>query len=110
MTKFTILETTFTAVILAITGAASATLLSAPAFAERADHAECPGGPRDKWVGMDAAAAKAVSLGYAVRKIEIDDGCYEIEGTDKNGAKIKINLDPVTNQPVPHGADTAKSR
>jgi hypothetical protein len=107
MTKFTVLETAFTLAILGLTGAASATLLSTPAFA---DHAECPGGPRDKWIGMDAAAAKAVSLGYAVRKIEIDDGCYEIKGTDKNGAKIEINIDPVTSQPVPDGARKTDAR
>jgi hypothetical protein len=99
MTSATTLKTLVTAVIFAATGATVTTAWSAPAFA---DKAECPGGPRDKWGGIDAASAKAASLGYTVRKIEIDDGCYEVKGTDKNGAKIELNIDPVTLQPVPH--------
>ena len=97
MTKKTMIPSLiFAAVVL--TGAAAWSL---PAFA---DNSECPGGPRDKWIGIEAAAAKAASLGYSVRKIEVDDGCYEIKGTDKNGAKVEFNIDPVTGQPVPHNA------
>jgi hypothetical protein len=111
MTSITALKSLATAVIFTAAGIAGAAVWSGPA---RAEHSECTGGPRDKWVGIDAAAAKAASLGYTVRKIEIDDGCYEVEGTDKNGAKVKLNLDPVTTQPVPHnarklGVDTAPS-
>jgi hypothetical protein len=102
MSPVTTLKTLVTALIFTATGAAITTVWTAPAFADRADRNECPGGPRDKWAGVDAAAAKAESLGYAVRKVEIDDGCYEVNGTDKNGAKIELNIDPVTVQPVPH--------
>ncbi|MBL8630020.1 MAG: PepSY domain-containing protein [Rhodospirillaceae bacterium] len=68
---------------------------------EAAKDKECPGGPRDKWIGLDVAAVKAASLGYSVQRIEIDDGCYEIKGHDKNGADVKFNIDPVTSQIVP---------
>ena len=38
-----------------------------------------------------------------MRKIEADDGCYEVKGVDKNGAKVKHYLNPATGEVVKPG-------
>ncbi|GAA4327663.1 hypothetical protein GCM10023144_12510 [Pigmentiphaga soli] len=75
---------------------AASTLLSAPAFAGE----KCPYQPRDKWMPIDQAIRKAESFGYAVREVEADDRCWKVEGFDRNGARIKLVLDPVTGEVV----------
>lgn len=67
---------------------------AAPAYAS--DDADCGNTPRDQWMTMDAAKAKGVEMGYEVRKVEADDGCYELKVIDKNGARAELYLHPVT--------------
>lgn len=52
--------------------------------------------PRDKWMSMDQARAKVVAMGYEVRKLKVDDGCYEAYATDSKGRRMEIYLNPVT--------------
>ena len=61
---------------------------------------KCPYHPRDKWIPIDQAISKAEALGYDVRDVEADDGCWEVEGYDRNGAKVKVYLDPVSGEVV----------
>jgi hypothetical protein len=51
--------------------------------------------PSDKWMSMDEARAKVTAMGYDVRKVEVDDGCYEAYGI-KNGRKYEVYINPVT--------------
>lgn len=51
--------------------------------------------PADKWMSMDEARAKVTAMGYDVRKVEVDDGCYEAYGI-KNGRKYEVYINPVT--------------
>lgn len=71
---------------------------AAPALAE--DKASCGDAPRDQWLTQDAIKAKAEALGYNVRKVKVEKGCYELYAIDKNGAKIERYLNPVTGEPV----------
>lgn len=41
------------------------------------------------------------SLGYTVFDYGIDDGCIELRGTDPNGARVKLTLDPVSGAVLP---------
>lgn len=52
---------------------------------------------------MDSTKAVAIaeSLGYRIAKYEMDDGCIELKGTDANGARVKLRLDPVTGAIIP---------
>jgi hypothetical protein len=34
------------------------------------------------------------SLGYTVTRVEIEHGCFELTGRDRNGASIELTLDP----------------
>ncbi len=61
---------------------------------------KCAYQPRERWIAIDEAVRKAEALGYEVREVEADDGCWEVEGYDRNGAKIKLYLDPVTGEAV----------
>jgi hypothetical protein len=71
---------------------------AAPALAENKD--SCGDSPRDQWLTQDAIKAKAEGLGYQVRQVKVENGCYELYAIDKNGAKIERYLNPVTGEPV----------
>jgi hypothetical protein len=81
----------FAALVLALAAAA-------PALAE--DKASCGDAPRDQWLTQDAIKAKAEGLGYEVRQVKVENGCYELYAIDKNGARIERYLNPVTGEPV----------
>ncbi|WP_439154403.1 PepSY domain-containing protein [Yoonia sp.] len=65
------------------------------AGAASADDNECDIA-MSEWQPKEAAAAYAETLGIRVRKIKIDDGCYEIDGRDSDGSKVEIKLEPDT--------------
>ncbi len=79
----------------AILALASLALMSGTALASSSDCNE----PRDKWMSMDQARAKVTAMGYDVRKLEVDDGCYEAYAT-KDGKRLEIYLNPVTAEVV----------
>lgn len=64
------------------------------------DDVSCGNLPRDQWIAVDAASAKAAALGYDVRSVEIEHGCYEIKAVDKNGARAELYLNPVSGEIV----------
>lgn len=51
--------------------------------------------PMANWQPREAAAKMAESQGWTVRRIKVDDGCYEIKGRE-----IEAKLDPQTLQVV----------
>lgn len=56
--------------------------------------------PKDKWISEDAmkakAKAKAKELGLDVRKIKIENGCYEVYAIDAKGKKVEQVFNPET--------------
>ena len=51
----------------------------------------CPTGSRARrWPGWPE------SKGWTVRRIKIDDGCYEIDGRDAEGRGIEVTVHPAT--------------
>lgn len=62
--------------------------------------ADCTTEPFERWISVEEAAARATELGYQVREIEIDDGCYEIEARDADGQKVEIILHPLSGEAV----------
>jgi hypothetical protein len=71
---------------------AGALLLSAPAFASP----DCTEEPKDKWLTEDAMKAKISELGYKFDVFKIEDSCYEIYGTNKDGKPVEVYFNPVT--------------
>ncbi|TIO75055.1 MAG: PepSY domain-containing protein [Mesorhizobium sp.] len=52
--------------------------------------------PMADWKPREAVAALAAQHAWTVRRIKIDDGCYEIDGTDAQGQRIEVTIHPST--------------
>jgi hypothetical protein len=66
--------------------------LSTTAFARQDD---C-NVPMIDWQTRAAVQAMAEALGWKVRRIKTDDGCYEVYGRDQTGRSIEAKIDPGT--------------
>lgn len=52
--------------------------------------------PMADWQPREAVTRLADENGWSVRRIKIDDGCYEIDGRDANGRRIEVTVHPST--------------
>jgi hypothetical protein len=52
--------------------------------------------PMTQWQPRDAVQRLAQQNGWNVRRIKIDDGCYEIDGRDTEGRRIEVTIHPAT--------------
>jgi hypothetical protein len=52
--------------------------------------------PMDRWQSREAVRQLAARQGWQIQRLKIDDGCYEIRGTDAQGREFKAKLDPET--------------
>jgi hypothetical protein len=74
--------------------------LALPAMADD-DDARCPEIAADQWMSIADVDSKLTAMGYRVREIERDGNCYEVEGTDANGAKFEAYVNPQSGEMVP---------
>ena len=77
----------------------SATLLGllagGPAFASD----ECSV-PKVEWEPEQALRQKLEGAGWKINRIKVDDGCYEVYGTDEKGRRAETYFDPKSLDPV----------
>ena len=52
--------------------------------------------PLNRWQTREAVRQMATAQGWQVQRLKIDDGCYEIRGTDAQGHSFKAKIDPET--------------
>jgi hypothetical protein len=52
--------------------------------------------PIQNWQTRDAVRALAETKGWTLKRIKIDDGCYEIHGIDRQGKRFEAKIDPAT--------------
>ncbi len=52
--------------------------------------------PVNRWQSREAVRQMAARQGWQVQRLKIDDGCYEIRGTDAQGHSFKAKIDPET--------------
>jgi len=78
------------AITILVTGAA----LAGAGAAVRAD--ESCAGTMATWKPRAEVEKLAATQGWVLRRINIEDGCYEIVGTDSTGHPIEIIVDPNT--------------
>lgn len=52
--------------------------------------------PMADWRPREAVTRMAEERGWTVRRIKIDDGCYEIDGVDAEGRRIEATVHPAT--------------
>ncbi|WP_048305658.1 PepSY domain-containing protein [Halomonas sp. PR-M31] len=60
--------------------------------AAQADH-DCKD-PVSDWQPRDALRKQLETRGWEVRRIKIDDGCYEVKGRDQHGNKVEADYFP----------------
>lgn len=64
---------------------------SAAAFADT----ECTD-PISGWKPRELLRQEVEQRGWTVQRIKVDDGCYEVRGTDRMGNKVKAKYAPAT--------------
>ena len=74
-----------------------ATLVLAVAALPAVASSDCDA-PAARWQSREAVRQMAAQQGWQVERLKIDDGCYEIRGTDAQGQRFKAKLDPQTLQ------------
>lgn len=52
--------------------------------------------PMTDWQPRDAVVQLAAAKDWTVRRIKIDDGCYQIDGSDPDGRRIEVTIHPAT--------------
>ena len=52
--------------------------------------------PVAQWQPREAVAAHVAAQGITIDRLHIDDGCYEVRGTDAQGRAFKAKIDPET--------------
>lgn len=52
--------------------------------------------PVNRWQTRETLRQWATAQGWQVQQLKIDDGCYEIRGTDAQGRGFKAKIDPET--------------
>ena len=74
----------------------AAIALLAVAVEARAADGVCGNTAPSKRLSADAVRAKATEMGYDVRRIKFEDGCFELHALDKDGKRVEAYLDPLT--------------
>lgn len=75
------------------TGLLAVSLVLAVAPAMAGDDCDVP---IERWQKRDAVRRMADGNGWTLKRIKIDDGCYEVRGEDAQGRGFKAKLDPET--------------
>jgi len=50
--------------------------------------------PRAEWQPKEALQQKLEGDGWKIKKIKVDDGCYEVYGSDADGKRREVYFDP----------------
>jgi hypothetical protein len=66
--------------------------LSSPALAA----GKCSTAPKSKWQPRAALEAQLASEGLKVRQIKVENGCYEVYATNKDGKRENIAFNAET--------------
>lgn len=66
-------------------------LLSGPAYASH----DCTD-PVSQWQAPEQLRQMMTDKGWEVRRIKVDDGCYELKGFDRKGNKVEAKFSPAT--------------
>ncbi|MCB1425224.1 MAG: PepSY domain-containing protein [Zhengella sp.] len=70
-----------------------------PALASDNDKS-CGNAPRNEWMSEDAVKAKASEMGYEVRSVKVEDGCFEVYAMNSKGERAEVYMNPVTGDVV----------
>lgn len=54
------------------------------------------GDPVADWQPREALRQQLERYGWTVRRIKVDDGCYEVRGTDRAGNRVDATFSPAS--------------
>ena len=74
-----------------ITVCIASLLLSSTVFASH----DCTD-PVSQWQAPEQLRQMMTDKGWEVRRIKVDDGCYELKGFDRKGNKVEAKFSPAT--------------
>lgn len=81
--------------------AAGAIFAALPAYASDDDDAhEACANRSGQTLSREDIAAKVAGMGYQVRQVERERGCYEVYAIDRNGSRVKLLLNAGSGEPV----------
>jgi hypothetical protein len=60
----------------------------------------CQAGPKDAWQSKTELEHKLLAQGWRLRRIKVEDGCYEAYGWDASGKPVEAYFHPRTLAPV----------
>ena len=69
----------------------------------------CDPAPKAEWRPDSALRDRLVADGWQVRRIKVENGCYEVYGVDKAGKKVEAFFHPKTLEPVVAAAKSKNS-
>lgn len=84
--------------LLLVTAAASLAFAAAAQAGD--DRLRCGSVPAADWMSEQDLRTKVTAMGIEVRDISIDDGCYEVEGRNRDGRRVEIGVNPKTGEQV----------
>jgi hypothetical protein len=82
-----------TVVSAAVTGALAAAFATSLAAGTALASDKCSV-PQAEWQPQEALQQKLEGDGWKIKKIKVDDGCYEVYGTDGQGKRMEVYFDP----------------
>jgi hypothetical protein len=56
--------------------------------------------PLDEWQPKEAVSRLAAENGWTLRKVKVDDGCYEVKAQTREGRRIEAKINPKTLQVI----------
>jgi hypothetical protein len=65
--------------------------------------ATCESGPEENWQSQAELEKRLVEIGWQVRRIKVDGGCYEVYALDEDGKRVEAYFHPDTLDRVPMG-------
>ena len=71
--------------------AALALCLAGPVLAQHAER--CEPIPKEQWKSKADLERKLTDMGWKIRRVKIENGCYEVYGTDERGGKVDVGVD-----------------
>jgi hypothetical protein len=74
---------------------ATAIITASPALASDDDCGHSATGQR---MQQQDVRARLVEQGYDVRRIKLEDGCYEAYAIDRDGRRVELDIDPVSGE------------
>jgi hypothetical protein len=54
---------------------------------------------KSQWMSKEDISKKAIGMGYEVRSVEEEDGCWEVKGK-KDGNLVEVYFDPATSEVI----------